>query len=331
MKALLKATEELYERSLELSVRVASLLLLAMVVYISASVFLRRTGFALGWTLEVTEYTLIVTTFLGAGWALRNGGHIVMDMVPSALRGRSQEIYGAATFGIVALVCLGFTVTGVASALDAYARGTLQVKVYTFPKWILISVVPLGGVFLIVESVRKMVRFIRGKMVLVVDDEPDVAATVRDLLPGYVVEVATDFPTARTKIRRHLYDAVILDIMGVQGLELLKLSVEKAMPTVMLTAHAVNQDALTSSLRDGAVSFLPKEHMSDIGLFIDHAITLDRDEARSQFFMRLMPYFDLQFGDQWRREQDIARQVEKALIGSPKHGIDPKENATWNG
>jgi len=157
-------------------------------------------------------------------------------------------MYNGAIYTIVALVCLVFTVAGVSTGWEAYAAGTLQIKVYTFPKWMLISLIPFGGFFLFVESARVAYRYYLGKTILIVDDEADVLDTLRDLLTGYRVHTALDFDAASKKLKHTLYDAVILDVMGVQGLELLRLSTKKGCPTIMLTAHAFNPDTLQRSM-----------------------------------------------------------------------------------
>jgi DNA-binding NarL/FixJ family response regulator len=66
----------------------------------------------------------------------------------------------------------------------------------------------------------------------------------------------------------YTFDIVILDIMGVNGFELLKTSVKRGFPTVMLTAYALTPEALEKSIKLGAVSFLPKEKMSDLDEFL---------------------------------------------------------------
>lgn len=50
-----------------------------------------------------------------------------------------------------------------------------------------------------------------------------------------------------------------MDIMGVNGFELLKTCVERGFLSVILTAHAVTPDALKKSIKLGALSFLPKD------------------------------------------------------------------------
>ena len=81
---------------------------------------------------------------------------------------------------------------------------------------------------------------LKGKTILIVDDEPDVLETVEEELDMSYVDKAPDFDTAVQKLRSFTYDIVILDIMGVNGFELLKESVIREFPTVMLTAHALS-------------------------------------------------------------------------------------------
>ena len=99
---------------------------------------------------------------------------------------------------------------------------------------------------------------LKDKTVLIVDDEPDILDTIEDELDMCIVHKAKNFEEGRQFILSYTYDIVILDIMGVNGFDLLKIAVSRGFPTVMLTAHAVTPDALKKSIRLGALSFLPK-------------------------------------------------------------------------
>jgi DNA-binding response OmpR family regulator len=99
---------------------------------------------------------------------------------------------------------------------------------------------------------------LKGKTILVVDDEPDVLDTVAEELDMCIVDKAQDYNTALQYLASYTYDIVILDIMGVNGFELLQNSVDRGFPTVMLTAHALTPDALKKSIKLGAVSFPPQ-------------------------------------------------------------------------
>ena len=82
-------------------------------------------------------------------------------------------------------------------------------------------------------------------MILAVDDEEDILDTIAEALETATVDRAQDFKTAVKKIAEKQYDLAILDIMGVDGLTLLDKTVEKGIPTVMLTAHALNPETLS--------------------------------------------------------------------------------------
>ncbi|MBT3257345.1 MAG: response regulator, partial [Deltaproteobacteria bacterium] len=103
-----------------------------------------------------------------------------------------------------------------------------------------------------------------GMRILAVDDEEDVLDTIEEDLEFSHVDKASDYHTAKEKIEKGKYDLAILDIMGVDGLNLLQETVSKGIPTVMLTAHAMNSDTLMTSIQRGAISFLPKEKLAEL-------------------------------------------------------------------
>jgi len=100
---------------------------------------------------------------------------------------------------------------------------------------------------------------LNGKRVLAVDDEPDVLDTLEDLLDDYdglVLDTAIDYDTGYHLLRSWTYDAVILDIMGVRGYDLLNAAVHLGFPTVMLTAHAFSAEDLKRSIKLGAHAYI---------------------------------------------------------------------------
>ena len=90
--------------------------------------------------------------------------------------------------------------------------------------------------------------------------------------------------------------------MGVNGLQLLEESVAKGFPTVMLTAHAVNPESLMASIRKGAISYLPKESLSDLDELLNDLLgAYERGEAPWKLlFSKLGAYFDERFGADWK-------------------------------
>jgi DNA-binding response OmpR family regulator len=70
-----------------------------------------------------------------------------------------------------------------------------------------------------------------------VDDEPDILETLKELLDVCIIDTAPNFETAQKFLKNDTYDAAILDIMGVDGYDLLELTTKKGIPTIMLTAR----------------------------------------------------------------------------------------------
>lgn len=154
---------------------------------------------------------------------------------------------------------------------------------------------------------------LRDKVVLVVDDEPDVLDTVAEALDTCIVHKAQDFTTALQYILSYTYDVVILDIMGVNGFDLLKSAVSRGFPAVMLTAHALTPEALKKSIKLGAVSFLPKERVSDLKEFLEDVVMNGGKPLWIKFFDKLGSYFNKRFGPDWKEKDRFFREFEDSL------------------
>lgn len=148
---------------------------------------------------------------------------------------------------------------------------------------------------------------LEGKRILIVDDEQDVLETLEDLLPMCVITSADSYESARELIENRYFDMAILDIMGVQGYELLKLCNDHDVIGVMLTAYAVTPEDIKYSFDEGAASFVPKEKMSEITTFLTD-IYEAREKGKhlwSRWFDRMAHYFEKKFGPDWQKEHGI--------------------------
>ena len=155
---------------------------------------------------------------------------------------------------------------------------------------------------------------LKDKIILVVDDEPDVLDTVAEILDMCVVHKVGDYDTAIQYLSKNKYDAVVLDIMGVNGFELLKNADSKGFPTVMLTAHAVTPEALKRSIKLGAVSFIPKDKMMELkDLLEDVVLGGGKRLWWLKSFDRLGPFFDDRFGADWKEKDRFFKEFEQSL------------------
>ena len=147
-------------------------------------------------------------------------------------------------------------------------------------------------------------NLLEGKKILVVDDEPDVVDTLEELLPMCEVTKAYNYEGARSAMMDNHYDLAILDIMGVNGYKLLELANEKKIIAVMLTAHALSPDNVFKSYREGAASYIPKEEMLNIDVYLNDI--LEAKEQNTSFWWRwhdrFSKFFNRKFGKNWEEQ-----------------------------
>ena len=145
--------------------------------------------------------------------------------------------------------------------------------------------------------------------VLVVDDEPDILESIEEALEHWDVDTAADYETAEQMLRNKAYDIVVLDIMGVNGYELLAIANEQGVPAVMLTAHALSADNFAKSMDEGACAYLPKEKLFDIKGFLADVLSEAPQKCGmlGKWFERLKGYFENKFGPGWLQEYKGAR------------------------
>jgi len=141
-----------------------------------------------------------------------------------------------------------------------------------------------------------------GKKILVVDDEPDVLETLEELLPTCKVVPASTFDEAKELLESRYFDMAILDIMGVNGYDLLEIANKKEVIAVMLTAHALSPENTIKSFKQGAASYVPKDEMAKITTFLEDI--LEAKEKGKNFWWRwldrLGSYYENRFGPEWQ-------------------------------
>jgi DNA-binding NtrC family response regulator len=143
-----------------------------------------------------------------------------------------------------------------------------------------------------------------GKRILIVDDEPDILETLEEILDMCVIDKAADFETGKELLGENSYDAAILDIMGVYGYDLLEITTKKDIPTLMLTAHALNLENFVKSIKKGALAYIPKDKISEIETFLEDILEAHEKGIKKigKWFARLEPFFVEKFGAYWEKK-----------------------------
>lgn len=144
--------------------------------------------------------------------------------------------------------------------------------------------------------------FLKNKHILAVDDELDVLETIQEILEEANIDIAQDYETASKKILETRYDLAILDIMGVNGIELLEECVKRDIPAIMLTANSMNPQSLVESIKKGAISYLSKEHLSVLDSLVTELLTAQKkgQSTWKLLFEKLGSHFNKRFGKNWK-------------------------------
>jgi len=149
-------------------------------------------------------------------------------------------------------------------------------------------------------------NILKGKRILIVDDEPDVLESLIELLEMCKIDTASSFEDGKRLIEDQAYNIVILDIMGVRGFDLLKIANEQKIPALMLTAHALSEESLKESAQGGAAYFAPKDKMAEIEIFVADVLTALKMKKSTweKWLDRLGGFYDSRFhGTNWREQE----------------------------
>ncbi len=132
---------------------IAGVLMCLLTVLVCVDVAVRNFRlFAMPWSLEVAEYSLLVVTFFGAPWVLVTGGHISIDILIDRLAPDARRRMRLASYALGALVCavlLGFSI---GAWWNSFSDGTMVVETFVVPEWLFFAIPPpiflmLGGIF----------------------------------------------------------------------------------------------------------------------------------------------------------------------------------------
>lgn len=147
-------------------------------------------------------------------------------------------------------------------------------------------------------------KMLKGKRILIVDDEEDILEFLTELLEVAKLDRATSFEQAKEMLETNFYHAAVLDIMGVRGYDLLKIANEKKVPALMLTAHALSKENLKRSFEEGAAYYVPKDEIGKVDIYLaDILEALDKKRnVFAKWYERLSGFCDRRFGPNWKDE-----------------------------
>ena len=96
------------------------------------------------WTIPVCEYLMLYMAGFGVPYLVRRKGHVVIEIVVRALRGRVRRKWERGIVAISAVVLLYLAVLGAVMTVDAIQTGDFQIKSINVPSWIAYLPLVLG-------------------------------------------------------------------------------------------------------------------------------------------------------------------------------------------
>ena len=156
-------------------------------------------------------------------------------------------------------------------------------------------------------------NMMKGKRILIVDDEPDVLDTLEDLLSMCKVVKATSFEEAKKQLETQSFDMAVLDIMGVNGYELLEIAVAKKVTAVMLTAHALSPEDTMKSFKGGAAFYVPKDKIAEMPAILANILDLKNKGKNTwmPFVGWAEAYYSAKFGPRWEKQKKELQEKVK--------------------
>ena len=140
----------------------AGALLIAIMLFVTVSVLLRYVlNRPIGWSVEVSEYSLVCITFFLAAWVLKKEGHVRVDLVISYLAPGTQALLNTVTSAMSTVVCAALTFFAAKVTLELYGGSYFTPTILMIPKFIFILVITVGLFLLTLQFIRRTRKYLQ--------------------------------------------------------------------------------------------------------------------------------------------------------------------------
>lgn len=160
MKAVNK-TSTVFDRIINILAFFAGILLVIIMFLVDSEVTIRLFGRATSWTEEVASYALLFILFLGAAWLLREDGYVTFDIVYERFSPRVRTWFNIANSIFGTLLWLVVTGYAFVVTVEQFQMGIFIPTVLKPPAYILLAVIPLSGITVTIQFVRRTYKFIK--------------------------------------------------------------------------------------------------------------------------------------------------------------------------
>lgn len=163
----MKSLERFYDRVLDATAIISSLILLAMMLMTVVKIAMRAVfNVGLLGVDQISGIMMVYMTFLGAAWVLRSEGHVMVDLLTGSVGAEGQRKFNIVASIIGALVCFAMTYFAYHAIGLSLRRGVMVAAELEIPRAVNLFAIPIGCALLGIEFLRRARRFQTGTAVV---------------------------------------------------------------------------------------------------------------------------------------------------------------------
>lgn len=111
------------------------------------------------WVGTLSEISLPYVAFLPAAWLLKVEGHVMVDVIYDRVGRKPQAFLDIATSALGAAASFGLTWFAAIATWENAQAGIQMVGITPYPKWLLLAPVPIGGLLVAIQFLRRTYGF----------------------------------------------------------------------------------------------------------------------------------------------------------------------------
>lgn len=119
-------------------------------------------GQAMAAATDLSGYSLLFITFLGAPYLAGRNGHVRVDVLPQLLGGKAQAVIEIFAGVVSVLVSLLLAWYGFKSTYQAYVDHEVVINILSTPKFILLAIISVGCFLMAISFLSNVLKHFSG-------------------------------------------------------------------------------------------------------------------------------------------------------------------------
>ena len=142
---------------------ISAYLLLVLTLIIGYEVFMRYIFTrSTMWAADFSEYILLYSTFLAAGWLLKEGRHVRITILTDYLKPKAYAVINFFSSLLGAAICGILIWQGSKLTWTKFVAGTVFPRPIQVPQWIMLAGLVIASIFLCIYFIRSAVSIAMG-------------------------------------------------------------------------------------------------------------------------------------------------------------------------